>query len=93
MWARLAAALWLALALVTWNVVFDRGVFLASAAFAQANVERWQHGDPVSTIDAAYRPQVGRAAWRASAWAGGVLAIGGAAFWAADRSSRRNVLP
>jgi hypothetical protein len=77
MWGKgLAVALWLTLAFVTWNVVFDRSVFLAGSQFTRDNVERWQRGDAVPTIETAYRPHVRRAAIRASGWAASVLIIG-----------------
>lgn len=86
MWGRrLAIALWLGLAVVTWNVVFDRAVWLAAAAFTRDNVERHQRGEALPTIEAAYRPQVWQAALHASAWAAGVLVLGAVAINAAGR--------
>lgn len=82
------AGLWLALAFVTWNVVFDRAVFLAASQFTRDNVERWQRGDQVPTIEAGYRPEVRHAAARASAWAGGMLVLGAGAFLIIARSRR-----
>lgn len=93
MWGRrLAIGLWLALAFVTWNVVFDRQVSLAAAQFTRDNVERRLRGDEARTIDAAYRPLVGAAARSASLWAGGVLAVGAVALGVAGRSRRLDVL-
>lgn len=84
MWGRrLAVVLWLALAFVTWNVVFDRAVWLAAASFTRENVERHARGAPLPTINEAYRPSVRQAALYASAWAGGVLAAGALAISAA----------
>jgi hypothetical protein len=88
---RLAIGLWLALAFVTWNVVFERQVSLASARFTRDNVERHLRGDEVPTLDAAYRPHVRVAAQSASLWAGGVLAAGAVTLGLAGRSRRRYV--
>lgn len=94
MWGRrLAIGLLLALAFVTWNVVFDRSVWLAAAAFTRDNVERHQRGETVPTIEAGYRPQVRQAALRASAWAAGVLVLGAVAINAAGRVRSSDVLP
>lgn len=94
MWGRrIAVGLWLALAFVTWNVVFDRAVWQAAARFTRENVERHERGAPLPTINEAYRPAVPQAAWSASAWAGGVLVVGAVAINAAGRRRRPNVLP
>jgi hypothetical protein len=73
---RAALIVWAVFAFVAWNVVFDRQVYVASMQFTQAQIERYQAGQPVSSIESAFRPQVRQAAWRASAWAGAVLAAG-----------------
>jgi hypothetical protein len=74
--ARTALLVWAAFAFVIWNVVFDRRVYEASVSFTQQQIQTFQAGQPVSPIDAAFRPQVRRAAWEASAWGGSVLATG-----------------
>jgi hypothetical protein len=81
---------WAVFAFVTWNVVFDRQVYLAAVEFTAQQVERYQRGEAVASIDAAFSPRVGRAAWQASAWGGAVLAVGAAlaALVGRDRSSR-----
>jgi hypothetical protein len=70
MWAkRLAMVLWVALTVVTWNVVFDRAVWTAAERFTNDNLERYQRGEPVPTINEAYRPAIRVAAvhaWRSS---------------------------
>jgi hypothetical protein len=73
---RTALIVWAAFAFVIWNVVFDRRVYEASVTFTQQQILTFQAGQPVSSIDAAFRPQVRRAAWEASAWGGSVLATG-----------------
>jgi hypothetical protein len=89
---RAAVALWLALTIVTWNVVFDREVWTAADRFTRESVERYQRGETVPTINEAYRPTIRIAARRASLWASGVLALGAAALVVGVRSSRRSVL-
>ena len=87
---RLTLIVWAAFAFVTWNVVFDRQVYLAAVEFTQQQVERYQRGEAVSSIDAVFSPRVREAAWRASAWGGAVLAVGAAlaALAGKDRSTR-----
>jgi hypothetical protein len=93
MWVKgVAVALWLALTIVTWNVVFDREVWTAAERFTRDNVERYQRGEAVPTINEAYRPSIRIAARRASLWAGGVLVLGAVAMVVGGRSSRRSVL-
>jgi len=88
---RLAIALWLALTIVTWNIVFDREVWTAAEQFTQDNVARYERGEPVPTINDAYRPQIRVAARDASLWAGGVLAAGAVALVIAGRLGRPRV--
>lgn len=86
MWGRrLAAILWLALVVVTWNVVFDRAVWQAADVFTRDNIERHQRGEPLPTLAAAYRPHVRQAALLASAWASGVFVLGAVVLNAAGR--------
>jgi hypothetical protein len=90
MWAkRLAMVLWVALSVVTWNVVFDRAVWTAAERFTNDNLERYQRGEPVPTINEAYRPAIRVAALHASLWAGGVFAVGGLALVAGHVVLRR----
>lgn len=67
---------WAVFAFVVWNVVFDRRVYEASVVFTQQQVVNYQAGRPVASLEAAFRPEVRRAAWEASAWGGSVLAVG-----------------
>lgn len=88
MWVkRLAVALWLALTIVTWNVVFDRAVWTAAEQFTRDNVERHARGEAVPTINDAYRPKIRDAFRHASLWAGGVLAVGAVALAVVRRPS------
>jgi hypothetical protein len=67
---------WLGCAFVAWNVVFDHGVYVAAARFAQASIERHQQGQPPVTIAAGYQPLVRAAAARATLWAAAILVVG-----------------
>jgi hypothetical protein len=73
---RLALLAWVVFAFVTWNVVFDRQVYIAAVHFTQQQIERYQQGQPVSSIAAAFSPRVGDAAVHASLWGGSLLAAG-----------------
>lgn len=68
--------LWAVFAFVVWNVVFDRRVYEAAVIFTQQQITSSQMGQPVASIEAAFRPQVRRAALEASAWGGSLLAAG-----------------
>jgi hypothetical protein len=83
---RVAAGLWLLLAFVLWNALFDYGVRRAARDYLN---QRQQYvdglGSPV-TIDAVMRPAISRSAWTASAWSVGVCGVGLAATaWFAGR--------
>jgi hypothetical protein len=73
---RVALICWAAFAFVTWNVVFDRHVYLAAVQFTQQQIVRYQNGESVRSIDASFTPRLSDAARRASLWAGSVLAVG-----------------
>lgn len=73
---RTALIVWAAFAFVTWNVVFDRQVYLAGVQFTTEQIQRQQRGEPVVSIDAGFEPALAGAAWRASLWSGGVLIVG-----------------
>jgi hypothetical protein len=68
--------LWIVFAFVVWNVVFDRRSYEASVNFTQQQIRTYQAGQPVTTIEAGFRPQLRKAALEASAWGGSVLAAG-----------------
>ena len=74
---RLAAVFWLVFALVTWNVVFDRAVADAGLQFTRDQIVSYQQGAAVDSIATSFSPAVGRAALKASIYAGIVLACGG----------------
>jgi len=59
--------------------VFDRAVADSAIAFTRTQVDRYEQGAAVASIDRAFTPYVRRAAVTASAWAALVLVIGAAA--------------
>jgi hypothetical protein len=71
-----ALVLWAAFAFVTWNVVFDRHVYVAAVQFTQAQIRSHQRGERVSSIESAFTPQLGHAARQATLWGGAVLVTG-----------------
>jgi hypothetical protein len=73
---KVALILWATFALVTWNVAFDRQVYLTGFQFTKEQIQRHQRGEQVSSIEEAFTPELGRAALRASIWGGAVLVAG-----------------
>ena len=70
---RLAIALWLAFAFVTWNVSFDRSVADAAHSFTREQIVRQQQGSPPIPIETGFSPHLQPAALRASLYATIVL--------------------
>jgi hypothetical protein len=85
---RLVLIVWAAFAFVTWNVVFDRHVYLAAVQFTQQQIVRYQNGEALGSIEAAFSPRVGAAARRASLWGGSVLVVGLILAFVAGRSEK-----
>src|SRR5262245_17960082 len=77
---RLARALWIAWAVIAWNVVFDRVIAVAGRNYLHAAGIAAAGGGPgaasVVPMDAWMRPAVSSGAWIASAAAGVILVIG-----------------
>jgi hypothetical protein len=73
---RIAIALWIAWAVIIWNVVFDRVIVLAARRYVSAAALAAQAGGPYERIDDWMRPAVTGGLWLASAVAGAVLVIG-----------------
>ena len=77
--ARVARALWIAWAVLAWNVVFDHAIVSAGrfyiVAAERAAADR-AAGAPVVRIDDWMRPAVTRGLWTASAVGGGILVTG-----------------
>jgi hypothetical protein len=82
---RLAAALWIAWAVIVWNVVFDQTIVVAGRAYIHAASVAAQRGGPFARIDDWMRPAVGRGFWTASAASSAILVVGYLAIRAAAR--------
>jgi hypothetical protein len=87
--AKLAAALWLVLAFVVWNVVFDRVLVLAGRRYTHAAAIAVREGHPYLRIDDWMRPAVSRGVRLASATALGIAVFGLTAVVIASRVDRK----
>ena len=85
----LTFCLWLVFGFVTWNVVFDRRVAVAAVAFTREQTQNRDQGLPTVSIDEGFSPNVRTAAVDATAWAGGLTALGLMLSVAAARLLRR----
>ena len=85
---RWALGLWLVLAVVVFNVVFDWQTRLAGFKFAGAQVGRHATGQPLPTINEGFTPMVRAAAVRSSGWFGLILGTGVIAIAAASRMKK-----
>ena len=84
--ARVALALWIAWAVVVWNVVFDHTIEVAGRAYLHAAAVADQSGGPYARIEDWMRPAVTRGIWTASVAAIGILAVGLTGCWFAART-------
>ena len=88
---RLARALWIAWAVIVWNVVFDHVIVVAGRNYIHAAGlaagRRGPDGRSIVLMDDWMRPAVTRGAWLASAAAGVILLTGFAAIHLASRAS------
>ena len=73
---RLAAALWVAWAVIVWNVVFDHAIVVAGRAYIHAASVAAQRGGRFARMDDWMRPALGRGVWMASAAAATILVAG-----------------
>lgn len=87
--ARLAAALWLVLAFVVWNVVFDRILVLAGRRYSYAAVIAVRDGKSYLHIDDWMRPAIAHGVRVASVTALGIAAFGLIAVAVAARLDRK----
>ena len=88
--ARIARALWIAWAVIVWNVVFDHVIVVAGRDYiAAAGRAAALPGGPFANMDDWMRPAVTRGLWTATAAGGVVLFAGLAAVSAAVRNARR----
>ncbi len=83
---RLAAALWIAWAVVVWNVVFDHTIVVAGRAYILAASIAAQNGGPFARMDDWMRPAVNRGLWAASLSAALILFTGVVSIRAARRA-------
>jgi hypothetical protein len=74
--ARIASVLWIAWAVIVWNVVFDHVIVLAGRRYLRAAALAAEVGGPYARIDDWMRPAVTSGLWTASAAAGAILVIG-----------------
>jgi hypothetical protein len=74
--ARIATALWIAWAVIVWNVVFDQVIVWAGRRYLRAAALAAGAGGPYARIDDWMRPAVTSGLWAASAAAGVILMIG-----------------
>ena len=91
--ARLARALWIAWAVIVWNVVFDHEIVVASRDYIAAARAAAGAAGPFANMDEWMRPAVTRGFWMATAAGAAVLFTGFAAVSlfarsAAPRASR-----
>ncbi len=71
-----AVALWIALALVVWNVVFDRVLVVAGRQYVHAASRSARDSDAYLRVDDWMRPAERRALWMATVAGGTILAAG-----------------
>jgi hypothetical protein len=86
--ARLAIALWAVFGFAVFNVTFDWQTRQAGLEFAGAQLRRHAAGQPLPTINDAFRPMVRSAAWQSSVWLGLILGTGVTATTLASRTSK-----
>jgi hypothetical protein len=85
---RLAVALWITLAVVVWNVIFDRVIVVAGRVYVRAAADATRHGGTYLHADHWMRPAIAHGAWTASAVSVVILAIGLTAIRVASRRMR-----
>jgi hypothetical protein len=87
--ARIARALWIAWAVIVWNVVFDHVIVVAGRTYIAAarQTADANPSGPLPDMDDWMRPAVTRGLWIATAAAGGILLTGLAAARVVTRRS------
>lgn len=86
--ARLAAALWIAWAIVVWNVVFDQVIVLTGRRYVEAAIAAAQGAGPYERIDDWMGPAVTRGFWFATAAAALIALVGFLAMRLATRPTQ-----
>ena len=74
--ARMARWLWIAFAIVVWNVVFDRVLVLAGRQYVHAATVAARGSGPYLRVNDWMRPAITRGLWTATAAAAVILAVG-----------------
>ncbi len=74
--ARIALGLWIAWAVVAWNVVFDHTIEVAGRRYLRAAAEAAQAGGPYARVDDWMRPAVGIGLRDATVVASAILLVG-----------------
>jgi hypothetical protein len=74
--ARIAAALWIVLAVIVWNAVFDYCLVIAGRLYVHAAAAAAQAGSSYARVDDWMRPAMVRGLWLASIAAGAILLTG-----------------
>ena len=80
--------LWLAFAFVSWNVMFDRFVWIAATEFTQDQIVRQRRGEALTSIHDGFSPRVRDAALQASLWTAPIVAAGVVALYLSVRRVR-----
>ncbi|HYB95591.1 MAG TPA: hypothetical protein VEC39_11490 [Vicinamibacterales bacterium] len=86
--AAVAIGLWLALAIIVFNVRFDWQTRIAGHVFVQSQLARHRQGLPPVSINDGFRPMVRDAAGEAALWLMAVSGFGLASVIAVQRVSR-----
>lgn len=87
---RFAVAFWLALAVVTWNVVFEREIDAAEGRYVQMQAEHSQGRGPAVTIPGVMDAAIRHGLWLASGWAMALAGAGLALTLVTARVARRD---
>jgi hypothetical protein len=86
--ARLALALWVAWAIVVWNVIFDRVIVVAGRDYVVAAIRSANDAGIFLDMDDWMRPAVARGLWIATAAASSIVAAAFLLVRAATRAAR-----
>jgi hypothetical protein len=82
---RVALGLWIAWAIIAWNVVFDHVIVTAGRDYLAAAVSAADAGAPYAEMDRWMAPARVRGAWMATTASGSILVVGLLAIRAASR--------
>ena len=85
---RIAQALWIAWAIIVWNVVFDHVIVTAGREYLAAAIQAAHGTGGYARMDDFMRPAVTRGLWIATAASAALLLVGLIAIRAADEASR-----